>query len=95
MEIEGRNEEIFATHMKSDELVHQMHADRNNVTLEGQAQVKNYYRIWDETNQAMFYVDNEEFAVADHFIATVSTVLQQISGKALTPKSFRAGQSEM
>jgi hypothetical protein len=43
----------------------------------------------------MFYVDNEEFAVADHFIATVSTVLQQISGKALTPKSFRAGQSEM
>jgi len=41
MEIEGRDEEIFATDMKSDELVHQMHADRNNVTLEGQAQVKN------------------------------------------------------
>ena len=41
MEIEGRNEEIFATDMKSDELVHQMRADRNNVTLEGQARVKN------------------------------------------------------
>jgi hypothetical protein len=43
----------------------------------------------------MFYVVNEEFAVADHFIATVSTVLQQVSGKALAPKRFRAGQSEM
>ena len=32
----------------------------------------------------MFYVVNEEFAVADHFIATVSTVFQQVSGKALT-----------
>jgi hypothetical protein len=43
----------------------------------------------------MFYVVNEEFAVADHFIATVSTVLQHVLGKALTPKSFRAGQTEM
>jgi hypothetical protein len=51
--------------------------------------------MWPETNQAMFYIDNEEFAVADHFIATVSTVLQQVSGKALTLKGFKAGQSEM
>ena len=41
MEIEGRYEEIFATDMKRDELVHQMRADRNNVTLEGHAWVKN------------------------------------------------------
>ena len=43
----------------------------------------------------MFYVVNEEFAVADHFIATVSSVLQHVLGKALTPKSFRADQTEM
>jgi hypothetical protein len=47
------------------------------------------YRVWAETNQANFYVDNEEVAVADHFFATVSTVLQQVSGKALTTKVLR------
>ena len=43
----------------------------------------------------MLYVDNEEFAVADHFIATVSTVLQHVLGKALALKSFKADQTEM
>lgn len=84
LEVAGRYEEIFAPDMMSDNPVYHMHADRikMNLTLEGQEQVKSLYRTWVETNQSIFYVENEE--VADHFIATVSPVHQQVWGKALT-----------
>lgn len=84
LEVAGRYEEIFAPDMMSDNPAYHMHADRINMNLEGQEQVKSLYRTWGETNQSIFYVENEEVAVADHFIATVSPVHQQVWGKALT-----------
>jgi hypothetical protein len=84
LEVAGRYEEIFAPDMMSNNPAYHMHADRINANLVGQEQVKSLYRMWAETNQSIFYVENEEVAVADHFIATVSPVQQQVWGKALT-----------
>jgi hypothetical protein len=39
--------------------------------------------MWAETNQCMFYAEEEEVAVADHFIATITSGYQQVSGKSL------------
>jgi hypothetical protein len=39
--------------------------------------------MWAETNQSIFYAENEEVAVADHFVASYTTVYQQVSGKTI------------
>jgi hypothetical protein len=46
--------------------------------------VKSLYRVWAETNQSVFYVDTEQVAVADNFVASLGTMRQQVWGKALT-----------
>ncbi len=82
LEIAGRYEEIFAPEIMSREPIYHMHADRTNVTLRGQDQVKSLYRMWAETHQSIFYVENEEVAVADHNIFSVAHVYQQVAGKS-------------
>jgi hypothetical protein len=84
LEIAGRFEEIFAPEMMAPTAVYHFHADNINTTLEGQDAVKSLYRWWSETNQTIFYVEDEQVAVADNFIASYSTVHQQIWGKAVT-----------
>jgi hypothetical protein len=83
LEIAGRYEEIFAPDMMSANPAYHMHADETNATLTGQDQVKSLYRMWADTNQCIFYAENEEVAVADHYIASYTTVYQQVSGKTL------------
>jgi hypothetical protein len=83
LEIAGRYQEIFAPEMMSANPAYHMHADDTNATLRGQDQVKSLYRMWAETNQCIFYTENEEVAVADHYIASYTTVYQQVSGKTL------------
>jgi hypothetical protein len=84
LEIAGRYEEIFAPDMMSMDPVYHMHAGGNNVVLRGQDQVKSLYRMWAETNQSIFFIESEEIAVADHYVASVtSTSYQQVSGKVL------------
>ena len=50
--------------------------------------MKGLYRMWAETNQSIFFVEHEEVAVADHFIASVVTSYQQVSGKSLKQGKF-------
>jgi hypothetical protein len=83
LEISGRYEEIFVPEMTVEHPVYHFHAQGINTTLDGQEQVEGLYRMWAETNQCIFYIVEEEVAVADHFIATVTTGYQQILGKAL------------
>lgn len=83
LEMAGRYEEIFATDMMSDEPVYHVHADGTNARLAGKDAVKSLYRMWAETNQSIFYVENEQLAVADNYIASVTTVHQQVSGTSL------------
>jgi len=83
LEMAGRYEEIFAPDMMAEKPVYHVHANKTNAKLEGQDAVKSLYRMWAETNQSIFYTENEQVAVADNFIASVTTVYQQVSGKSL------------
>lgn len=83
LEVAGRFEEIFAPDMMNPNPAYHVNADGTHATLTGQDQVKSLYRMWAETSQCIFYVENETVAVADNFIASYSTVHQQVSGKTL------------
>jgi len=84
LEVAGRYEEIFAPEMMAQKPSYHFHADGMNCELEGQEVVKSLYRMWAEANQCIFYAENEQVAVADNFIASTSTVHQQVSGQSLT-----------
>jgi hypothetical protein len=88
LEVAGRYDEIFAPEMMSMDPVYHIHASGSDVVLRGQDEVKSLYRMWAETNQSIFFVENEEIAVADHYIASVGTSYQQVSGKGLKQGKF-------
>jgi len=83
LEMAGRYEEIFAPDMMAQAPVYHLRANEINVRLEGQEAVKGLYRMWAETNQSIFYTENEQLAVADNFVASVTIGYQQVSGQSL------------
>ena len=83
LEVAGRYEEIFAPDMMIPEPVYHIDANGNHIELRGQDQIKGLYRMWAQTNQCIFYVESEEIAVADHYVASVTTSYQQVSGKTV------------
>jgi hypothetical protein len=84
LEVAGRYEEIFAPEMMVANPVYHFHAGGTPADLRGQENVKNLYHMWAETNQSIFFAENEQVAVADNFVASTVTVHQQVWGKALT-----------
>ena len=87
LEVAGRYEEIFAPDMMSMHPEYVFRAAGNDAVLAGQDNVKSLYRFWAETNQSIFFVENEEVAVSDHNIFSVAVMNQQVSGKI-----FKAGK---
>lgn len=83
LEIAGRYEEIFAPEMTVDSPVYHFQVIGATATLHGAEAVKGFYGVWAQTNQSIFYVEDEQIAVADNFIASVSTMYQQVHGKTL------------
>ena len=83
LEMAGRYEELFAPDMMVKEPVYHLNAHGSRLTLKGAEAVKSLYRMWAATNQAVFYVESEQLAVADNFIASVAVGFQQVSGGAL------------
>ena len=83
LEVAGRYPEIFAPDMMSPHAVYHFKVAGNNVDLEGQENIKNLYRLWSQTNQTIFYVEKEEVSVSDHYITSISTIYQQVSGKSV------------
>lgn len=81
LEVAGRWEEIFSPNMMNPKP--EYHFSQAGVHAKGQAAVKSLYRMWADTDQSIFYVETEEVAVADHFVASVAVVSQQLSGKSL------------
>jgi len=90
LEVAGRYEEIFAPDMMNPHPEYYFMGAGNNAHLAGQDNVKSLYRFWAETNQSIFFVEKEEIAVADHFIASVTTMHQQISGKIFKANKLMA-----
>jgi predicted metallopeptidase len=83
LEIAGRYDEIFAPDMMAKIPTYHFQANGIDAKLEGQDAVKSLYRTWAETNQSIFYVENEQVAVANNFIASVVTAHQQVWGRAI------------
>jgi len=83
LEIAGRYDEIFVAEMTVEKPVYHVHAGGQHRKLEGQDAVKSLYRMWADTNQAIFYVENEQVAIADNYIASTSIYHQQVSGGSL------------
>lgn len=90
LEVAGRYEEIFAPDMMSMHPFYVFKAAGNDASLGGQDNVKSLYRFWAETNQSIFFVEDEEVAVADHFICSVATMQQQVSGKVFKANKLMA-----
>ena len=83
LEIAGRYEEIFTADMTAESPVYHFEVGGNHATLEGAEAVKGFYAVWAQTNQSIFYAEDEQIAVADNFIASVSTMYQQTHGRTL------------
>ena len=84
LEVAGRYEEIFAPEMMAPNPCYHFHVGGMNAKLEGQDGVKSLYRMWAETNQSIFYAENEQVAVADNFVASTLIFHQQVAGQSLT-----------
>lgn len=83
LEVSGRYEELFTSDMMTDRPRYSFQALGFDTMLERDA-IKNMYRMWAETNQTIFYAENEQVAVADNFVASVLTLYQQVWGTSLT-----------
>ena len=83
LEMAGRYEELLAPEMMVPEPVYHLAAHGVNLKLDGAESIKRLYRMWAATNQAVFYVESEQLAVADNFVASVAVGYQQVSGRTL------------
>src|SRR5215469_18659963 len=63
LEVAGRYEEIFAPEMMSMEPQYHFTMGGSILDLKGQDQVESFYRMWAETDQSIFFVEQEEVAV--------------------------------
>ena len=83
LEMAGRWEEIFAPEMTVDHPIYRFDMLGQTLVLNGRDEVQAVYREWTETDQNIFYVENEQLAVGDHMIVSRSTMYQQTPGLVL------------
>lgn len=83
LEMAGRYEELFAPDMMVPNPIYHINAHGTRLTFEGAKNIKSLYRMWAATHQSVFYVESEQLAVADNFIASVTVGYQQVSGRSL------------
>jgi hypothetical protein len=81
LEVAGRYQEIFAPEMTVETGI--------VTTLTGAESVKGLYGYWAQTHQSIFYIEREQVAVADNYIASVATAYQQTLGKALAANGVK------
>lgn len=89
LEIAGRYQEIFVPEMTVARPVYHFKALGIVATLEGADNVKGLYGHWAQSHQSIFYLETEQIAVADNYIASVSTVYQQTHGKSLADNGIK------
>jgi hypothetical protein len=83
LEFSGRYEEVLTDDMMNDHPVYTLRALGVDTMIDGRDEVRKLYRNWAETNQCVFYIENEQVAVADNFVASSLTSYQQIWGGTL------------
>lgn len=93
LEMAGRYKEIFAPEMTIAHPVYRFDYLGEKFTLDGREQVEAIYRQWTETDQCVFYVENEQLAVGDTMIVSRATGYQQIPGAVLAAGGVEADES--
>jgi len=83
LEFSGRYDEVLADDMVVDTPVYNLHALGFNTTITGKDQVRSLYKFWADTNQCIFYGENEQVAVADNFVASTVMAHQQVWGGSI------------
>lgn len=80
LEFSGHYDAVLTDVMMSDHPVYTLRAEGVDLTIDGKDEVRKVYKNWAETNQCVFYLEDEQVAVADTFVASRLTVYQQIWG---------------
>lgn len=83
LEMAGRYPEIFAEDMTVDHPVYHFDLFGQTFTLDGREQVEAIYRQWTETDQCIFYAEDEQLAVGDTMIISRAILYQQTPGAVL------------
>ena len=84
LESAGRYQEIFDPRMTVEHPVYRFSLiGRPRFTLDGREQVEALYRHWTETDQCIFYVENEIVSVGDHLVVGRGIGYQQTLGSEL------------
>jgi hypothetical protein len=96
LEHAGRFEEIFAPEMTVEHPVYRFNLlGQPAMILEGREQVEPVYRLWSETNQSIFYNEDESISVGDWMVVSTMTGYQQTLGSALVAGGIEADEDAM
>ena len=89
LEISGRHAEIFTPQMTVETPVYHFRVFGINQTLRGREAVEGVYAEWARTGQCIMFPADEQIAVADNFIASVTPAgYQQMPGTVLRGLGF-------
>ena len=96
LESAGRYEEIFAPEMTVEHPIYRFNLiGQPAAKLEGREQVEALYRHWTETDQCVFYVEDEIVSVGDHLIVGRGIGYQQTLGSVLVAGGVDADADAM
>ena len=83
LEFSGHYEDVLTDDMMNEHPIYTIRAIGVDTMINGKDEVRALYKNWAETNQCVFYIENEQVAVADNFVASKLTSYQQIWGGTL------------
>jgi len=83
LEFSGNYEAVLSDEMMADHPVYTIRALGVDMMIDGKDEVRTMYRNWAETNQCVFYIEDEQVAVADNFVASSLISYQQVWGGTL------------
>lgn len=95
LESAGRCEEIFDRRLTVAAPFYRFAVDGQRVELEGREQVEMVYRHWTDTDQCVFYVEDETVAVGDHLVVGRGIGYQQTLGSELAAAGIDADPDAM
>jgi hypothetical protein len=96
LEHAGRFEEIFAPEMMVERPVYRFDMiGQPAMKLEGREQVEPLYKFWAETNQSIFYNEDESVSVGDFLVVSTMVGYQQTAGSALLAAGIEAEEDAM